>query len=932
MASFTDKIPTFNPYIQQLPVEAMVKVGMDKQQRYDQGVQKIQSSIDQIAGLDVVRDVDKAYLQSKVNELGNNLKTFMASDFSDYQLVNSVAGMTGQITKDPKVLNAISSTMKYRKEVGFMEEDRKKGTLAPENELYFAKQARPWLDSSDVSESFSGKYVPYLDVFKYAKEVFDSVKPDNYSFDQIFKTDSNGNLIINKQTGMPEYAMTMKTLEKEGLFPEKVRETLNQIFSDPKVSRQLNITGQYALSGLDETQLKERIETKRDNEVIDYQEKLLELKMMQSIGKEDYSLEIAKLEDNIDKINSSYDELSEITDLDSLRGSLYRQDVYGRYQKMFGYTKTKESYKDNPGFKMEFELNKAAQERADRLRSHNLEVAKFEETKNQNRITNDLARMKIIAEGNKKGLGPLGPETASVEAPYDTGRSYSNMAESKYTTAANNFSTAQDLLIYNTLFNDEASNEAVKDIMNSGEGISRKRAINLYLKQVASGKIKTEQTKNMGKAMEIGAFRTKFVAKAKEQLTKRNIKTNEMQDLVQSVEDTQKIFKQESVFKKERDRKTDELVKQLGLDKDFVNIKPETVLYRGKTLTISKQDQIDMAVYMNANASVFGAEGEDADALESAAQQAKKRLDKKGLGDIAERALQTGRFIRNASSISGITGLVSTVLSTARDTGGFIFTGDRTLLSKFESKMFDLAVSISDKGYQKVYKNQENIIKNQYGINPNRAYSLTTGDAETDRAIEANLAVDYNLFSKGDQSQNLATKEEFENFGKALDSKDSKFAIESTTDENGNPTFAVTTRTADGIGRMVLNADMAAKYGFTPSDVFEPKKVEYVRGAMNLYGGKTSVGRPEDFSTYNTGVSDYAYDDSDFKNLRSKNYSVRANVSELNGKYYAYIYMTDGVREVIYPSEGKPNLAQLDATLTTIVNDAFVQAQLSKVK
>ena len=49
MASFTDAIPQFNPYIQQLPVEAMVKVGMEKQQRYDQGLQKIQSQIDQVA-------------------------------------------------------------------------------------------------------------------------------------------------------------------------------------------------------------------------------------------------------------------------------------------------------------------------------------------------------------------------------------------------------------------------------------------------------------------------------------------------------------------------------------------------------------------------------------------------------------------------------------------------------------------------------------------------------------------------------------------------------------------------------------------------------------------------------------------------------------------------------------------------------------------
>ena len=102
MASFTDNpqaLGTFNPYVQQLPVDTMVKVGMYKQEQYNQGIQKIQTSIDNIAGLDIVRDADRAYLQSRVNELGNNLKFVAAGDFSDFSLVNSVNGMTGQLVK-----------------------------------------------------------------------------------------------------------------------------------------------------------------------------------------------------------------------------------------------------------------------------------------------------------------------------------------------------------------------------------------------------------------------------------------------------------------------------------------------------------------------------------------------------------------------------------------------------------------------------------------------------------------------------------------------------------------------------------------------------------------------------------------------------------------------------------------------------------------
>jgi hypothetical protein len=80
MASFTDIIPQFNPYVQQLPVEAMVQVGMDKQKRYDEGIQKIQSQIDEVGGMDIYKPIHRMYLQSKLNELGNNLKLVAGGD------------------------------------------------------------------------------------------------------------------------------------------------------------------------------------------------------------------------------------------------------------------------------------------------------------------------------------------------------------------------------------------------------------------------------------------------------------------------------------------------------------------------------------------------------------------------------------------------------------------------------------------------------------------------------------------------------------------------------------------------------------------------------------------------------------------------------------------------------------------------------------
>lgn len=174
MSSWTDNIQqltSFKPYTSQLPVEAMTKVGMEKQRRYEEGIEKIQSSIDRVAGLDIVRDVDRQYLQSKLNNLGSTLKTVAGGDFSESQLVNSLAGMATKIGKDQNVVNAVSSTRYYRKGLEDMQAAIKEGKSSPSNEWLFKSNAAKWLQSTDINEQFSDNYLPYTDAKKHALEV-----------------------------------------------------------------------------------------------------------------------------------------------------------------------------------------------------------------------------------------------------------------------------------------------------------------------------------------------------------------------------------------------------------------------------------------------------------------------------------------------------------------------------------------------------------------------------------------------------------------------------------------------------------------------------------------------------------------------------------------------------------------------------------------
>lgn len=257
MASFTDTIPTFSPYVQQLPVEAMVQVGQQKQNQYNQGIEKIQSNIDQISGLPIGRDADKAYVQSKINELGNNLKTFMASDFSDAQLVNSVNGMTGQISKDPYVRAAVYSTANDAKQMDQMEKDKQAGKLTPHAEYNYQLKRNQYYNNPDLKTkdgkpiNFSGTYDQSWDIDKNLIDAVKGVGDSKWSADIVFKTDSNGQFIKDKN-GIPilsEYAIREK---REGKFNENITAAIDSVLNRPEARKELSMRGVYNYRDFDD--------------------------------------------------------------------------------------------------------------------------------------------------------------------------------------------------------------------------------------------------------------------------------------------------------------------------------------------------------------------------------------------------------------------------------------------------------------------------------------------------------------------------------------------------------------------------------------------------------------------------------------------------------------------------------------------------------
>jgi hypothetical protein len=194
-----------------------------------------------VAGLDIMRGVDKEYLQSKMNALGNKLTLLAGGDFSNFQLANSVTGMAGQISKDKFVQNAVSSTAWYRKQKALIEDARKKGKSDKNNEDFFDNQANKWLTDTKVGTVFSDSFSEYTDIMKLIKDNVSAAGIDSKYIENVFETDEKGRLRLDKDNHpIPARTMSAETIDTNA---DKVKSIVGNILSQGDVKNQIKIDG-----------------------------------------------------------------------------------------------------------------------------------------------------------------------------------------------------------------------------------------------------------------------------------------------------------------------------------------------------------------------------------------------------------------------------------------------------------------------------------------------------------------------------------------------------------------------------------------------------------------------------------------------------------------------------------------------------------------
>jgi len=356
-------------------IDEMSKIGMEKQQKYDQGVQKIQSQIDNVAGLDVYRPVDKEYLQSKMNELGSNLKTVAAGDFSNFQLVNSVGGMVGQISKDPTIVNAHYSTQLIRKGQKELEAAKKDGKASVQNEAWWKQQVGDYGSSTDLKTTFNGEYVPYSDVDKKLREIGEKVHEMDSSVDIPYQRDSAGNTLYyttdpkTKQTtastdpnsgGQPRVDDAMLTIKTKGKPAEKLLSNFMDSLNEND-QRQLKIDSWYHYKGVTKDAILNDITNNYTNAKALENSKLvnlnLELTTNTNLSVAQKSALQARINDissglqngALDKVyQSQVAEVNNAKDIEGYKYKTYVQKSLTKLAKDMSYESYQKEYKSNP--------------------------------------------------------------------------------------------------------------------------------------------------------------------------------------------------------------------------------------------------------------------------------------------------------------------------------------------------------------------------------------------------------------------------------------------------------------------------------------------------------------------------------------------------------------------------------------------------------
>jgi len=168
-------------YISPLPAEDLIKFAEKKQQMYDEGVSKVQQSLDSYNNLrgSILTDVEKEYFDKSMGNLVKSISNSAGLDFSNKANVQAVLSVGKPLERDQYITTAISNG----KEVSRRQDQLSKmkpGERSVVNDHFYMKDVQDYMKSGKLGQKigYGKEYTPYVDLSKDWMEFMKTQKPN----------------------------------------------------------------------------------------------------------------------------------------------------------------------------------------------------------------------------------------------------------------------------------------------------------------------------------------------------------------------------------------------------------------------------------------------------------------------------------------------------------------------------------------------------------------------------------------------------------------------------------------------------------------------------------------------------------------------------------------------------------------------------------
>jgi len=165
--------------------------------KYDEGLNTVQSEINQMSQIPTLTKEDGQYLNERINQLTNTINSAGGVDFSNNMNLSKVKSLETDIYNDRIIQNAVSSAKNHQKQMKFIDDaknnPKKYGdVLSPYNERDYNDQLQAYQQKRANGEEavFSYQYKPYVDIQGELAKRIEKLKADSY-------TNVNGNYFID---------------------------------------------------------------------------------------------------------------------------------------------------------------------------------------------------------------------------------------------------------------------------------------------------------------------------------------------------------------------------------------------------------------------------------------------------------------------------------------------------------------------------------------------------------------------------------------------------------------------------------------------------------------------------------------------------------------------------------------------------------------